>query len=181
MQIEIRPDTYGAGSQMTKPMTSCEESANSFRYDSAIGRYSECAAFGEFVLVGAIDEEGAAMLQSDVHALIGRTDVSGLVVDLRCATLNVNSMPYKGADMNAPPQRICPVAFVVPPPVEFIFLQWAWDMTRAGFARGAFTRIDDAREWVRCRSAPMDVLRFVSSTSSDTSVRGSKRRPSIAS
>jgi hypothetical protein len=168
------------GSQMTKLPITCQESANAFRYDSAVGHYSEWAAFGELVLVGAIDEDGAALLQSDVHALLARTDVAGLVVDLRCASVNVNSMPCKGADMRTPPQRICPVAFVVPPSVEFIFLQWAWDMTRAGFARGAFTRTDDAREWVRCRSAAMDVLRSISSTSSATGAGGSKRRASSA-
>lgn len=142
------------GSRMTKAELAQGAFNNSWRYNSAIGKYNESTEIGELAFTGVLGDSAIAKLRVDILNHLACSSTIGIIVDLRKAIvpLDGDSVHWSAAESFDPKVRLRPVAVVVHPELETLFLQWAWEMSYLDLMRGAFTEIDDARKWIRSRS-----------------------------
>ena len=123
-------------------------------YGSTITRYVEAEGYLEIAIAGALFEHQVTRLRVGILRHMAEHGTLGTVVDLSQATL----VPFEGATHPLPQAsaagralRLCPVAIVVKPEVEQMCLEWAWEMAYAGFMRGVFLSLCEARSRVQSR------------------------------
>ena len=121
-------------------------------YGLKITRHVEADGYLEIAIAGVLFEHHVTRLRVGILRHMAEHGTLGAVVDLLQVTLLpfeelVRPLPQASAAGRA--LRLCPVAIVVKPEVEQICLEWAWEMAYAGFMRGVFLSLYEARSWVQ--------------------------------
>jgi hypothetical protein len=104
-------------------------------------------------VAGLVSLGSIASLRRDCVAIMCRSDIRAMVVDLRRSSvlLGACDVPLPALSM---PQRVVaiPVAIVCSELDEPLFLSHAWHQAYAGLTRAVFTDRDEALSWARARA-----------------------------